>query len=204
MMSPSQSFMKGFSLILVVMVSFSNTATAASNGISAKGKQVPPESVRTVQVSITEGNKTSTIAIQCLGASPGRATKVKKSKKGMMSWVTFAQLARAADGAKAKSRFKLLQKNGAVACAAASPPGGESPPGSSPNPDPNNPSPGATPTPPQAADHLSLEKYTGPFGPTEARILYNRFAFGGTPQDIADAVNAGLDATVTKLFTVVS
>ena len=204
----NQNFLRGVLLSLLALICISDAATAASRRPSTKGKkEVAPESVRTVQVSVTEEKKTSTVSIQCLGASPGKAAKIKKSKKGMMSWLTFAQLAKSADTARAKSRFKLLQKNGAVACAASSTPGEGSPPGSSPNPNPGNPPPGTTPTltpVPQVAEHLSLEKYTGPFGPAEARILYNRFAFGGTPQDIADAVNAGLDGTVAKLFTVVS
>lgn len=53
-------------------------------------------------------------------------------------------------------------------------------------------------------DFLSLERYTGPFGPEQARILWDRFAFGGSPQDIAQSVQAGLDGTINRLMTVIS
>lgn len=50
----------------------------------------------------------------------------------------------------------------------------------------------------------SLAKYTGTFGPVEARTLYDRFAFGATEGEIKAAVAAGLDATVSKLTTYVN
>lgn len=47
----------------------------------------------------------------------------------------------------------------------------------------------------------SLKKYTGSFGPEEARLLYERFAFAGTPAQIDQGVAAGLEATVLSLTT---
>jgi hypothetical protein len=46
-----------------------------------------------------------------------------------------------------------------------------------------------------------LAPYTGPFGEEQARILFDRFGFGATPERVAQAVSDGLDLTVTKLTT---
>lgn len=45
----------------------------------------------------------------------------------------------------------------------------------------------------------SLDEYKGTFGLKEARTLYNRFAFGGTTQQINLAVAEGLNKTVERL-----
>jgi uncharacterized protein (DUF1800 family) len=58
----------------------------------------------------------------------------------------------------------------------------------------------ATPTP--LPVQSGLEKYTGTFGRNEAFTLYERFAFGAAPEEIDQAVAAGLDATVNKLMTI--
>ncbi len=50
-------------------------------------------------------------------------------------------------------------------------------------------------------DYLSLEKYTGPFGEAEARLIYNRFAFGARPTTVSAAAANGLAATVNSLLT---
>jgi Protein of unknown function (DUF1800) len=50
-------------------------------------------------------------------------------------------------------------------------------------------------------DMFSLAPYTGPFGEEQARILFDRFGFGAPPERIAQAMNDGLDVTVTKLTT---
>jgi Protein of unknown function (DUF1800) len=46
-----------------------------------------------------------------------------------------------------------------------------------------------------------LAPYTGPFTEAEARALFDRFGFGAPPERIAQAMNDGLDVTVTKLTT---
>lgn len=48
----------------------------------------------------------------------------------------------------------------------------------------------------------SLARYTGPFGEREARLLYDRFAFGPKPGDIERAVAEGLGRTVDRLLAV--
>ena len=53
-----------------------------------------------------------------------------------------------------------------------------------------------------SAEIHSLEPYTGRFGEAEARILFERFAFGATPERISQAVAEGLDATVEDLLRV--
>lgn len=50
-------------------------------------------------------------------------------------------------------------------------------------------------------DFLSLSKYRGNFGPAQARALFDRFAFGASPERIQQAVAEGLDATVNSLTT---
>jgi hypothetical protein len=48
---------------------------------------------------------------------------------------------------------------------------------------------------------LSLTPYTGNFGEAEARILFERFAFGATEGEIKQAVADGLENTVNRLLT---
>lgn len=46
----------------------------------------------------------------------------------------------------------------------------------------------------------ALERYTGHFGPRQAGQLLRRAGFGGTPQEIDTAVNAGMDRAVDALL----
>jgi len=50
-------------------------------------------------------------------------------------------------------------------------------------------------------DFLSLDEYKGTFGPAEARLLFDRFAFGASPEQINLAVAEGLNKTVQRLTT---
>ena len=171
---------------------------AENRRAAPSGKLVKPDSIRNTTVTIQEGEKTSSVDIQCLKGTPGKATK---SKKNMMKFTSFSSLARNASSKKSKARFKLLAKEGATACAATTPTpeNPETPPGS--NPTGPTPTPGAQPPVTGAPEHLSLEKYSGPFGPAEAKILFNRFAFGSSPQQITEAVALGLEGTINKLTT---
>lgn len=56
----------------------------------------------------------------------------------------------------------------------------------------------------QTPDFLSLQRHAGAFGEREARRLYELFAFGASPEEIAAAVAAGLDATTNRLLTYIS
>jgi len=73
-----------------------------------------------------------------------------------------------------RSLYKALMKNGNAACAN----GGVLP-----------------------GDYLSMRAYTGPFGEEQAHTLFNRFAWGASPEDIQQAVKVGLAATITRLTT---
>jgi uncharacterized protein (DUF1800 family) len=55
---------------------------------------------------------------------------------------------------------------------------------------------------PTVSNNLDLDKYTGNFGRKEAFTLYERFAFGASPEEIDQAVAEGLEATVNKLMTI--
>jgi len=59
---------------------------------------------------------------------------------------------------------------------------------------------GSTPRP----DHLRLDAFDGAFGAAEAQLLFSRFGFGGTPAQIQEAVQTGLQATINRLLTFVS
>ncbi|MCO6429607.1 MAG: DUF1800 family protein [Deltaproteobacteria bacterium] len=48
--------------------------------------------------------------------------------------------------------------------------------------------------------HLSLAPYNGAFGEAEARILYDRFSFGASPELIAHSARIGLEATVNEIM----
>ncbi|MBN8550881.1 MAG: DUF1800 family protein [Deltaproteobacteria bacterium] len=50
-------------------------------------------------------------------------------------------------------------------------------------------------------EFLSLSKYRGAFGEEQARALFDRFAFGASPERIAQAVQEGLETTVNRLTT---
>lgn len=189
--------------LFIVTVLLSTVAHSQSRPPTAR--LVKPDALRSVTVLITEGKKNSSITIQCLASSPGKASR---AKKGMMRFVSFANLSKSTTNKKLKNRYKLLAKQGRAACAtpgngSPDPSNPGSPPGSAP---PNSPpsSPPASPSDPSQPlpDHLSMERYTGPFGPTEARILFERFAFGASPEQISEAVALGLEGTVNKLLTV--
>lgn len=187
-------------LNLVSAVCFTVHAQARRGAPSSK--LVEANQIKNATVTIKEGKKTLSVGIHCLKGTPGRATK---AKKGMMKFTPFSSLARSADSKKSKARFKLLAKAGGPACSATTTDPGTpgTPPGTSPTPNPTDPSTPPGPQPPGsgAPEALSLEKYTGPFGPAEARILFNRFAFGASPQQITEAVALGLDGTIEKLTT---
>lgn len=47
----------------------------------------------------------------------------------------------------------------------------------------------------------SLESYKGPWTAAQAQILYDRFCFGGSPEEIAWSVANGMNATINRLTT---
>lgn len=48
---------------------------------------------------------------------------------------------------------------------------------------------------------LSLERYSGPFGEEQARILFDRFSFSASPERVAEAVRDGMPKTIEKMTT---
>jgi uncharacterized protein (DUF1800 family) len=167
--------------LLVVLFAVSSTIASAAE------KKVKASQIR--NTSFISSNKSYKIV--CMGKAPG---KTRKSGK-IIYFTPFkdeeASLKKLRTKTKAQSnRLKLLKiliKDGAKACVYTGGGGG----GGGTTPPTDGPKP----------DHLSLEHYQGTFGFQEAQILFNRFAFGGTPAEIQAAVNTGLDATLDRLFS---
>lgn len=53
-------------------------------------------------------------------------------------------------------------------------------------------------------DFLSLDQYRGQFGEAEARILFDRFAMGASPEQIRRAVSIGLNRTINEMTSYVN
>ncbi|MCB0321714.1 MAG: DUF1800 family protein, partial [Bdellovibrionales bacterium] len=116
-----------------------------------------------------------------------------KSTKGGYRFVSYSTLAKKlrATSKKKKSQkalYKRLAKLGAEACIR----------GGSPNPGETPGTPGETP---DEETNFSLKKFSGSYGLREAQILYSRFAFGATHEELARSVQIGLDATVNELLS---
>lgn len=157
--------------------------------------------VKTSQITLTAVTlnkktpiKTKTIA--CLKKrTPGEVTKIRGSRVTFLSYKDQAsrlslQLARATPKQRKGIQSKLalarrLEKLGKKSCRISTAPITDTPTN-------------------RKIEHLSLERFKGAFGPIEAKILYNRFGFGGTQAEINEAVARGLEATVNKLLTPVA
>lgn len=172
-------------LLVISVVQDSNAAERKP----PKTKLVDPSEITSVDVTIKISKKTSKVyTVQCF---KGAAGKAKTAKKNMMQFKSFAKLQSESKRPKQVALYKSLKTAGKKACTNPETP---KTPGL-----PETPKDGDPPV--VAPDAFSLEAYKGPFGENEARILFNRFAFAGSPQDIADAVARGLEATVAKLTT---
>lgn len=168
-----------------------------ASAVWAKEITVQTSQITLTAVTLSNNNTVpiKTKVVACLNKkTPGEVTKITGDKAKFLSYKNQAsklssKLAKATQkqikGIKSKlSLIKRLEKLGKDACQVSN-------------------APINAPTK-RKLHHLSLEPYTGPFGPTEAKILYNRFAFGGTQAEINEAVEKGLKATVNKLLTPVS
>lgn len=176
------SFQRVILILLVIAGSCSITL--------AQEKKVKSGQIRTT--NFISNNKSYNVV--CMGKTPGK-TRKKGKDIFFTSFKAEEKILKKARKTKSSSArlklLKLLITEGSKACVYT---------GGAPS------SPGAPGTPPPQgngpkADHLSLEKYQGPFGFAEAQLLFNRFAFGGTPAQLQVAVNTGLDATLDRMFS---
>jgi len=157
----------------------------SSSLLLAQEKKVKSTQIRST--SFVSKNKSYNVV--CLAKTPGKTRKKGKE----IFFTSFKDEEKILKGAKKTKSInarltllKLLIKEGAKACVYTNV---------------GNPGGGGTPA---KGDHLSLDHYQGEFGFAEAQILFNRFAFGATPIQLQIAVNTGLDATVNRLFSLVS
>lgn len=135
------------------------------------GKVVLESDILKATFKVKSGKKTSSYKGYCLGKVPGQAKRRADGKYTFTSYSALVKSLRKTQGRSPKiSLYQSLAKSGAKVCA-------------------NPPYP----------DYLSLKPYRGTFGEVEARILYDRFAFGGSPENITDAVNRGLASSVNLL-----
>ncbi|MCB0319565.1 MAG: DUF1800 family protein [Bdellovibrionales bacterium] len=147
-----------------------------------------------------KGSQTKPVEIACFGGTGGFV----KAKGGKEYFYSFSDLFRDSKKkfrlAKQKrqnaladkwdfkaKRFAKLRKGSPSACSAISDTPSE---GDNPNDD------GST--------QVSFKPYTGTFGPEQARILFDRFCFGGSQAEIDRAVQEGLTATVNRLTTYIA
>ena len=160
----------------------------SSSSVLAQEKKVKSTQIRST--SFVSNNKSYNVV--CMGKTPGRSRK-----KGKIIYFTsfkneeksLKKTQKSSSVTKRLVLLKLLITEGAKACTytgGGSPGGGDA---------------GGTPAPGPKPDHLSLDRYQGQFGFAEAQVLFNRFAFGGTPAQIQVAVNTGLDATLDRMFS---
>lgn len=151
---------------------------------------------RTTNVTITVGKKKNakelSFEVACLDTVGGEV----KTQKGKLVFWSYQALKNKAkkqvrnsrsSKAKKKNLSKLqklgkLQKASQAACASSDEGGVQ-------DPDPDGPE-----------QTVSFAPYTGPFGEEQARILFDRFCFGGTPEQINLAVAEGLDKTIDRLL----
>lgn len=172
--------MRDFSFIKRVISILVLLACAACSAL-AQEKQVKSNQIR--KTNFISNNKSYNLV--CLGKAPGK-TRTSGKKIYFTSFKDEEKRLKKARKTKSSTArlklLKLLITEGSKACIYT---GGPTPPSS------NTPK----------ADHLSLDKYQGTFGFAEAQILFNRFAFGGTPAELQAAVNTGLDATLDRLFS---
>ena len=160
------------------------------NALAAE-KRVTSSQIRNVVVSAQGKN----YRVVCLAKVPGKTT----TKKRLIYFsplkdeqTTLSRSRKTSAIVKRLALLKILIKNGTTACTASSGSGGGNGGGGT-----GGGAGGAVP------DYLSLEPYQGAFGFDEAQILFNRFAFGATPQQLKDAVTTGMSATVSRLFSLV-
>jgi Protein of unknown function (DUF1800) len=188
--------LRGKSLKKKVVIPLSVLLSVGALSVPARGQQrgtlregekrAKAEQVRSV--SVTYRNKAT--VIRCMGATPGIGRSLKN---GQVAFVPYGRAK--ARNASEKKKFSTLNKLGKAACkeVGGNPaPGG---PGGTPNPGPIGGNPDI---PPPQLNGL-FDKYSGAFTAREARLLFERFAFGASPERIDLAVKQGIDATINSL-----
>ncbi len=172
-------------LVLLILVQFS----------WARELKVRLNQVTLTAVTLSKKAPISTRTIACLKKRTAGDARIKGSRARFTSFkdqriALTAQLGRASPKQRKSIQKKLslatkLERLGKKACKTATAPLTDNPTN-------------------KKQEFHSLARYKGTFGPIEAKILYNRFGFGGTQSQINDAVASGLEATVNKLLTPVS
>jgi uncharacterized protein (DUF1800 family) len=167
--------------MVLAPLAYAETAARAKKkpGSKQKPPAISPREIFTVNVSYTTKKGEGVRAVDCYKGSAGQA----RSARGTLTFVplskeltglrTLLKKARTKKAKKkAKEKITILQSVMSSARELCT-----------------------------EEEHLSLLEYRGEFGPAEARLLYDRFAFGATPEAISAAVAAGFDATVNQLLT---
>lgn len=172
-------FKKVCLLLLILFLTTLPEAQAAKKGAKKPNKKggVDISKVSSATVTIKKGKKTVSKEIFCFNKTPG-VFKMKKKKASFKSFKS--KLSKMTPGTKKHSDLKKLNSAAAKVCRA----GGTTPV-------PGNP----TPTP----DYLSLDRYNGPFTADLAKVLYDRFGYGGTQTEIDYAVSLGLVGAVNHM-----
>ncbi|MCB0318609.1 MAG: DUF1800 family protein, partial [Bdellovibrionales bacterium] len=156
-----------------------------SNAFAAKKKQKDtlvenPDNLVAIQFQVNlKKNKSKTFNAHCYGQSSG-LLKIKSGRTFLTSFESLAKKetkkANRLRGKKTKKKAKTLAKMYKLAAKISKPLC-------------------------KVERTKDLDPYRGNFGPGAARILFDRFAFGATQEEIDRAVSEGLAATIERLTT---
>jgi hypothetical protein len=167
---------------------------AAGKDNKDKKPELDMSKVSSTEVEVKKGKKIKSQVVYCYNGKAG----ILKSSKDKSSFKSYKdQVADLKITARSKSQLdrldtlSKLMKAGNKACKL---------PGTT----PVSQIPGVVQTPAPATslpDWLSMDPYKGTFGEAEARLLYDRFAFGARKGDAELAVQEGLEKTAERLTT---
>lgn len=164
--------------LLIIMMSLACFVLFSVETSTAQVK-VEPGSLNRTKVKV--GGRSRTVNIYCRGLTGGELTARRVKGKRIHYFSSFAQIIkgfrRQRPSQSRNDLVRALAKAAPAACRKAMIP----------------------PTP----DELSLAPYAGSFGREEARILLDRFAFGGSPELLAQAPGMGIGRFVDSLTTLV-
>lgn len=163
---------------------FSTAQAANTTKKKNKKKFVDQTEVISIEISYKLGKRKKELkkSIQCLELTPGLT---RNTRKGLL-FTSFKKTLKKLRKKRTSKKFKLAKarlKAGKLACKDLL----------------NDRTPESDPTPER--EHLSLAPFNGEFTAAKARTLYERFAFGGSYEEIEQAVAIGLNETVNKLTT---
>lgn len=165
---------------LVLSCALASPVHADPDIAAAKNKKGGSRAIKSTEISkanvtVKVNGKKTKSKLFCYKHKAGMATKIK----GGYSFATFKAMMKSQPSK--KPLYSALNKAGQDICKS-----------------------GDTTTPVgPLPDYLSMDKYTGPFGEEQARILFDRFGWSASPERIQKAVQDGLDKTITSLTTFV-